>query len=115
MQWATKRSSTGHCAHRRCPRWRCSDSEAHLLLEVADGVLVGVGEEVQDAVFDVVLLQVIHQVGAIALWGRRSREVRWPAEDQSLRRESKGFLDAPLSGPDSRLILQRPICQLAHD
>lgn len=40
---------------------------AHLLLEVADGVLVGVGEEVEDVVLDVVLLQVVHQVRPIAL------------------------------------------------
>lgn len=39
----------------------------YLLLEVADGVLVSVGEEVQDVVFDVVLLQVVHQVGPVAL------------------------------------------------
>ena len=44
--------------------------ESHLLLEVADGVLVGVGEEVENAVLDVILLQVVHQVSAIALQGR---------------------------------------------
>lgn len=44
--------------------------ESHLLLEVADGVLVGVGEEVEDAVLDVILLQVVHQVSAVALQGR---------------------------------------------
>lgn len=40
---------------------------AHLLLEVADGVLVGVGEEVEDVVLDVVFLQVVHQVRPVAL------------------------------------------------
>lgn len=41
--------------------------KANLLLEVADGVLVSVSQEVKDVVFDVVLLQVIHQVRAVAL------------------------------------------------
>lgn len=40
---------------------------AHLLLEVANGVLVCVGEEVEDVVLDVVLLQVVHQVRPVAL------------------------------------------------
>lgn len=44
-----------------------SAKRQYLLLEVADGVLVGVSQEVKDVVFDVVLLQVIHQVGAVAL------------------------------------------------
>lgn len=39
----------------------------YLLLEVADGILVSVCKEIEDAVFDVVLLQVVHQVGTIAL------------------------------------------------
>jgi len=39
----------------------------YLLLEVADGVLVSVSEEIEDVVFDVVLLQVVHQVGTVAL------------------------------------------------
>lgn len=39
----------------------------HLLLEVANGILVSVGEEIEDVVFDVILLQVVHQVGSIAL------------------------------------------------
>lgn len=39
----------------------------HLLLEVANGILVGVGEEIEDVVFDVILLQVVHQVGSVAL------------------------------------------------
>lgn len=41
--------------------------EAHLLFEVADGVLISVGEEVQDVVFDVILLQVVHEMRPIAL------------------------------------------------
>lgn len=39
----------------------------YLLLEVANGVLVSVCEEIEDVVFDVILLQVVHQVGTIAL------------------------------------------------
>lgn len=42
----------------------------YLLFEVADGVLVCVGEEIQDVVFDVVLLQVVHQVGTVALMSK---------------------------------------------
>lgn len=45
----------------------------HLLLEVADGVLVSIREKVEDVVFDVVLLQVVHQVGTIALRFRPER------------------------------------------
>lgn len=52
----------------------------HLLLEVANGVLVGVGEEVEDVVFDVVLLQVVHQVGAVALQWQRERYEKGTAE-----------------------------------
>ena len=39
----------------------------YLFLEVSDGVLVSEGEEVEDAVFDVVILEVVHQVCAISL------------------------------------------------
>lgn len=39
----------------------------YLLLEVANGILIRIGEEIHDVVFDVVLLQVVHQVGTIAL------------------------------------------------
>lgn len=39
----------------------------YLLLEVANGVLISVGEEIEDVVFDVILLQMVHQVGSIAL------------------------------------------------
>lgn len=39
----------------------------YLLLEVANGILVSVGEEIEDVVFDVILLQVVHQVGSVAL------------------------------------------------
>ena len=38
-----------------------------LLLKVADGVVVGVGEEVHDAVAEVVLLHLVHQSGAVPL------------------------------------------------
>ena len=38
-----------------------------LLLEVAGGELVGVGEKVKDVMFDVVVLQVVHHVRAVAL------------------------------------------------
>jgi len=39
----------------------------YLFLEVSDGELVSEGEEVEDAVLDVVVLQVVHHVGPIAL------------------------------------------------
>ena len=39
----------------------------YLLLEVANGVLVGIRKEVENAVFDVVLLQVVHKMCSIAL------------------------------------------------
>lgn len=54
-------------------RWRTGAELMHrsrlqyLLLEVANGVLVSVSEEIEDVVFDVVLLQVVHQVGTVAL------------------------------------------------
>lgn len=41
--------------------------DLYLFLEVADGVFVSISEKVQDAVLDVVLLKMIHQVCAIAL------------------------------------------------
>lgn len=44
--------------------------EGHLLFEVANGVLVGIGKEVENVVFDVIFLQVVHQVSPIALRGR---------------------------------------------
>lgn len=40
----------------RAPDSRYSETKADLLFEVANGVLVGIGEEVKDAMFDVVLL-----------------------------------------------------------
>lgn len=43
----------------------------YLLLEVANGVLVSVSKEIEDVVFDVILLQVVHQVGAVALTLKR--------------------------------------------
>lgn len=43
----------------------------YLLLEVANGVLVSVSKEIQDVVFDVILLQVVHQVGTVALTLKR--------------------------------------------
>lgn len=39
----------------------------YLLLEVADGVFISIREKIEDVVFDVVLLQVVHQVGTVAL------------------------------------------------
>lgn len=36
------------------------DMGRHLFLEVADGVLISVGEEVEDFMFYVILLQVVH-------------------------------------------------------
>lgn len=41
--------------------------ELYLFLEVADGVFVSISEKIQNAVLDVVLLKMIHQVCAIAL------------------------------------------------
>lgn len=38
-----------------------------LFFEVADGVLVSVGEEIEDFVLYVILFQVVHQVGPVAL------------------------------------------------
>ena len=49
----------------------CRSRWQYLLLEVADGVLVSISEEIQDVVFDVILLQVVHQVGTIALQSKR--------------------------------------------
>lgn len=50
------------------------EQQYYLLFEVTNGVLISVGEEVQDAVFDVILLQVVHQVGTVALdWWRAER------------------------------------------
>lgn len=46
----------------------------YLLLEVADGVLVSVSEEIEDVVFDVILLQVVHQVGTVALTLKRKEK-----------------------------------------
>lgn len=43
------------------------EGQSYLLLEVANGILVSVGEEIEDVVFDVILLQVVHQVGSVAL------------------------------------------------
>lgn len=45
----------------------CVHKAADLFLEVADGVLVGVGEKVEDFVLYVILFQVVHQVGPVAL------------------------------------------------
>lgn len=39
----------------------------YLLLEVAYGILVSVSEEIKNVVFNVVLLQMVHQVGAVTL------------------------------------------------
>lgn len=45
----------------------------YLLLEVANGILISVSEEIEDVVFDVVLLEVVHQMSAIALTLKRQR------------------------------------------
>lgn len=39
----------------------------YLLFEVANGILISISEEIKDVVFNVIFLQVVHQVGAIAL------------------------------------------------
>lgn len=39
----------------------------YLLFEVANGILVSISEEIKDVVFNVVFLQVVHQVGTVAL------------------------------------------------
>lgn len=55
----------------------------YLLLEVADGILVSVCQEIQDVVFDVVLLQVVHQVGTVALpFKNTTAAVYWPKPDR---------------------------------
>lgn len=46
---------------------RCRQSLQYLLLKVADGILISISEEIEDVVFYVVLLQMVHQVGTVAL------------------------------------------------
>lgn len=97
------------CTQVRAPGGRYAETKAYLLFEVANGILISIGEEVKDAVFDVVLFEVVHQVGAVALWGdgagvrrqgaARGGEDRRPAEDQRSWRESEGFVGV-CSGPD---------------
>lgn len=41
--------------------------ELYLFLEVANGVFISISEKIQNAVLDVVLLKMIHQVCAVAL------------------------------------------------
>ena len=41
----------------------------HLLLEVPDGIGISVCEQVKNGVSDAVVLEVVHQVSAIALEG----------------------------------------------
>lgn len=53
----------------------------YLLLEVANGVLVSVSEEIEDVVFDVVLLQVVHQMGTIALTIKRPERGQFEKQD----------------------------------
>lgn len=43
------------------------DKARYLFLEVADGVLVRIGEEVEDFVLYVILLQVVHQMSPVTL------------------------------------------------
>lgn len=42
--------------------------KTHLLLEISNCIFICIGEEVQDVMFYVVFLQVVHQVCSIALW-----------------------------------------------
>lgn len=66
----------------------------HLLLEVANGILIGIGEEVEDVVLDVVLLQVVHQVCPVALGGAA---MRWgPHTPKAVRKPPpRGVLASP--------------------
>lgn len=57
----------------------------YLLLEVANGILISVGEEIQDVVFDVILLQVVHQVGSVALIFQKENGMKQAIEIQFLR------------------------------
>lgn len=74
--WSREHPTPSH-PHQRArmtpnPRQQASvgGGEGHLLFEVANGVLICVGEEVKNVVFDMILLQVVHQVSPIALRGR---------------------------------------------
>ena len=51
----------------------------YLFLEVSDGVLVSKCEEMKDAVFDVVILQMVHQVSPIPLRKRQYNTMRCDA------------------------------------
>ena len=57
------------CVHirKRKDRAGLHSQKAHLLLEISNCIFICVGEEVQDVVFYVVFLQVVHQVCSIAL------------------------------------------------
>ena len=57
------------CVHirKRKDRTGLHSQKAHLLLEIPNCIFICVGEEVQDVVFYVVFLQVVHQVCSIAL------------------------------------------------
>lgn len=74
----------------------------YLLLEVANSVLVSVGEEIEDVVFDVVLLQVVHQVGSVAL---EFEKFRWNILyiDSSSVRPEVGVLNIPALNPVSKV------------
>ena len=50
------------------------NSACHLFLEVADGVLISISEEVEDFMLDVILLQVVHQMGSITLQPHSHRQ-----------------------------------------
>lgn len=63
----------------------CRSRWQYLLLEVADGVLVSISEEIQDVVFDVILLQVVHQVGTIALQSKRPEKRRCKKKEMKVK------------------------------
>lgn len=68
----------------------CKSPLQYLLLEVANGVLVSVREEIQNVVFDVILLQVVHQVGTVALTLKRP-EKRQYLQNQILKKRCVSF------------------------
>lgn len=44
---------------------------SYLLFEIANGIFISIREKVEDAVLNVVLLQVIHKVSSVALQGSK--------------------------------------------
>lgn len=49
------------------------DITRYLFLEVANGVLISISEEVEDFMLYVIFLQVIHQMGPITLQEKKSQ------------------------------------------